>query len=262
MCATEPAVTDNTWLQFKMLTALNPATLWKLDRKTRHHKHTRMHTHLCTYLQGHRWLWKVKDQRPWPHLYHRCSRWSSLTAWTSPSPHQTYTHTFTHTYTELPLVNTACLLFTSHCSGKTFSVIFLWAVTQTRNRTCTMPLLINDLPPCGDTVCVYERKGAAEERSLWWRLLLWGISTSSRSTLPCHGAPHTHTQHAYTLQASSALQHANCLLIHLIHLRQHSDLQRNFESCSSEHLITSDVNRQSDWGQSVILRIFWVEAIK
>lgn len=55
-----------------------------------------MHTHICTYLQGHRWLWTVKDQKPWPHLYHRCSRWSSLTAWTSPSPHQTYTHIHIH----------------------------------------------------------------------------------------------------------------------------------------------------------------------
>lgn len=44
MCATEPAVTDNT----TMLTALNPATLWKLDRDATSQTDECTHTYALT----------------------------------------------------------------------------------------------------------------------------------------------------------------------------------------------------------------------
>lgn len=42
-------------------------------------------------------------------------------------------------------------------------------------------------------VSVCERHWAAEWKSLWWLLLLWGISTSSTSSLPCHKGSHAHS---------------------------------------------------------------------
>lgn len=48
--------------------------------------------------------------------------------------------------------------------------------------------------PVGTPCCVRARQGEAEQKSLWWLLLLWGVSTSSTSTPPCHeGTVHTNS---------------------------------------------------------------------
>lgn len=92
------------------------------------------------------------------------------------------------------------------------------------------------------THSVYKRRGAGEEKSLWWRLLLWGISTSSRSTLACHGG-HAHTDthtHPHLRIMYNCLHAVSHLMRNMVTFRE------TFESSQSHALITLDIKRQRD----------------